>query len=75
MLMKKKSEAKGTKLFMVHYQLFQVLTAMFMKMQVLWDMTTGRLINIHGRFSVYAGGNFWDCRGPEDVGGAPPKRR
>jgi hypothetical protein len=39
-MMKKKREAKGTKLFMVHYQLFQVLTAVFMKMQVLWYMTT-----------------------------------
>jgi hypothetical protein len=40
MLMKKKKKAKETELFMVHHQLFQVLTAVFMKMQVLWDMTT-----------------------------------
>jgi hypothetical protein len=71
MLLKKKKKAKETELFMVHYQLFQVLTAMFMKMQVLWDMTTWRLINIYRRFRVYAGGEFWGCRGPEDVGGVP----
>ena len=38
--MKEKKKAKGTELFMVHYRLFQVLTAVFMKMQVLWDVTT-----------------------------------
>jgi len=38
--MKEQKKAKETELFMVHYQLFQVLTAVFMKMHVLWDTTT-----------------------------------
>jgi hypothetical protein len=35
-----------------------------MRLQVLWESTTWRLINTDGRFRVYADGDF---RGPEDV--------
>jgi hypothetical protein len=56
-------------------KLFMVLISVFMKMPVLRDMTKWRFINIYRRFRVYAGGDFWGCRGSEDVGGAPLKRQ